>query len=464
MLRFFKQYYPIRNIFFVLGEGLFIYISVLVATWMLLNPESIPLRELLSRKASLIAFVCMICLYFNDVYDLQITNSYFELGIRLFQALGASSIILAFVYFLFKEMIIGKGIFFITIIFSMLLIVIWRFFYKFVLTSGIFDQKIMLLGSGSLGERIVNEIFRRKDCGYKVSSVIMESHNGNLSSYQGIPVIYKKKFKGLSQTAKEMGIKKIVLDLKEKRGAFPTRELLNCRIDGIDILECNSFYEMLTGKLFVGQINPGWLIFSDGFKKSIIKNFLKRFTDIFFSFILLVMFLPVILATVILIKIDSKGPVLFLQERVGQKRKIFKILKFRSMIVDAEKKSGPVWAQSDDDRITRFGKFARKWRIDEIPQLLNVLKGDMSFAGPRPERYYFVKKLEEVIPYYAQRFAVKPGVTGWAQVNYGYGASMEDAIEKLNYDLFYIKNMSIFVDLIIVLRTIKTVLLGKGAR
>ena len=176
------------------------------------------------------------------------------------------------------------------------------------------------------------------------------------------------------------------------------------------------------------------------------------------------MFLPVILATAILIKIDSKGPVFFLQERVGQKRKIYKILKFRSMIVNAEKQSGPVWAESNDDRITRIGKFIRKWRIDEIPQLWNVLRGDMSFAGPRPERDYFVKKLEDVIPYYGQRFSVKPGVTGWAQVSYGYGASVEDAVEKLNYDLFYIKNMSIFMDLIIVLRTVKTVLFGKGAR
>ncbi|MBT8358782.1 MAG: TIGR03013 family PEP-CTERM/XrtA system glycosyltransferase [Deltaproteobacteria bacterium] len=464
MLRFFKQYYPIRNIFFVIGEGFFIYISVLAATWMLFNPESFAFNNLFSRKASLIAFVCMICLYFNDVYDLQITNSYFELGIRLFQALGASSIILACVYFLFQEMIIGKGIFFITIIFSMMLIIIWRFFYKFILTTSIFDQKIIILGSGGVGEQIVNETIKRRDCGYKVSSVIMESHNGSLLSYHGTPVIYKKKFEGLCQTAKEMGIKKIVLDLKEKRGAFPTKELLNCRIGGIDILEGNSFYEMLTGKLIVNQINPGWLIFSDGFKKSFIKRFMKRFIDILFSFILLVILLPVILATAILIKIDSRGPVFFSQSRVGQKRKIYKVFKFRSMIVDAEKRSGPVWAKSNDDRITRIGKFIRKCRIDEIPQLWNVLKGDMSFAGPRPERYYFVNKLEEVIPYYSQRFSVKPGVTGWAQVSYGYGATVEDAIEKLNYDLYYIKNMSIFMDLIIVMRTVKTVLFGKGSR
>jgi sugar transferase (PEP-CTERM system associated) len=464
MLRFFKQYYPIRNIFFVIGEGLFIYISVLVATWILLNPESVAFDNLFSRKAFLIAFVCMICLYFNDVYDLQITNSYLELGIRLFQALGASSIILACVYFLFQEMIIGKGIFFITIIISMLLIIIWRFFYKFLLTSGMFDQKIILLGSGGIGEQIVNEIIKRRDCGYKVSSVIMESHDGNLSSYQGIPVIYKKKFEGLCQIAKEMDIKKIVVDLKEKRGAFPAGELLNCRIDGIDILEGNSFYEMLTGKLIVGRINPGWLIFSDGFRKSFVRRFLKRVVDVILSFFMLLLLLPVFFIAAVLIKLDSKGTVFFSQERVGENGKTYMVHKFRSMAANAEEHSGPVWAQDDDSRITRVGGYIRKLRIDEIPQLWNVLKGEMSFVGPRPERDYFIKKLEEIIPYYSQRFSVKPGITGWAQVRYGYGASVEDAVEKLNYDLFYIKNMSIFMDLIIVLRTVKIVLFGKGAR
>ena len=464
MLRFFKQYYPIRNIFFVIGEGLFLYISVLMATWILLNPESFAFDNLFSRKAFLIAFVCMICLYFNDVYDLQVTDSYFELGIRLFQALGASSIILACVYFLFQEMIIGKGIFSITIIISMLLIIMWRFFYKFVLTSGMFDQKILILGSGGMGEQIVNEIIKRRDCGYKVSYVIMESHDGNLSSYQGIPVIYKKKFEGLCQIAKEMDIKKIVVDLKEKRGAFPTRELLNCRVDGIDILEGNSFYEMLTGKLIVGQIKPGWLIFSDGFRKSFTRRISKRVVDVILSFFMLLLLLPVFFITAVLIKLDSKGAVFFSQERKGENRKTYMVHKFRSMAANAEEHSGPVWAQDDDSRITRVGGYIRKLRIDEIPQLWNVLKGEMSFVGPRPEREYFIKKLEAAIPYYAQRFSVKPGITGWAQVRYGYGASVEDAIEKLNYDLFYIKNMSVFMDLIIVLRTVKIVLFGKGAR
>jgi len=290
----------------------------------------------------------------------------------------------------------------------------------------------------------------------------MDSHDGNLSSYQGVPVIYKEKYEGLCQTAGEMGIKKIVISLKEKRGAFPTRELLNCRTDGIEILEGNSFYEMLTGKFIVSQINPAWLIFSNGFKKSFARRFFKRVADLILSLVMLLLLLPVFFITAVLVKLDSKGTVFFSQERVGENNKNYLVHKFRSMTADAEKISGPVWAKDDDTRITRVGRYIRKLRIDEIPQLLNVIKGQMSFVGPRPEREHFVKKLEEIIPYYSQRFCVKPGITGWAQVRYGYGASVDDAVEKLNYDLFYIKNMSIFMDLIIVLRTIKIVLFGKG--
>jgi sugar transferase (PEP-CTERM system associated) len=264
--------------------------------------------------------------------------------------------------------------------------------------------------------------------------------------------------------AEELNISKIVVALTEKRGALPTKELVRCRVKGIQIIEGASFYEMLTGRFIVKQINPAWLIFSEGFYKSRTRRFLKRSTDIILSIALLILLSPLIVAIAILIKIDSKGPVIFSQERLGKNKKTYLIHKFRSMVSDAEKHSGPVWAKDNDSRITRVGRYIRKWRMDEIPQLWNVLKGDMSFVGPRPEREFFVKKLEDIIPYFTERFSVKPGVTGWAQVCYSYGASVEDAIEKLNYDLFYIKNMSIFMDFMIIMRTVKIVLFGKGAR
>ena len=228
------------------------------------------------------------------------------------------------------------------------------------------------------------------------------------------------------------------------------------------IIQGNSFYEMLAGKVIVSSTNPTWFIFSEGFNKNRLKMALKRLEDIFSSMMLILTLSPIIFLTALIIKLDSKGPLIYAQERLGKRKKPYKVYKFRSMRTDAEKNTGPVWASKNDDRVTRVGHFIRKWRIDEIPQLWNVLKGDMSLVGPRPEREFFINQLEEQIPYYSERFSVKPGLTGWAQVCYGYGDSIEDAIEKLNYDLFYIKNISIVMDIVIIFRTVKTVIFGFG--
>jgi sugar transferase (PEP-CTERM system associated) len=276
--------------------------------------------------------------------------------------------------------------------------------------------------------------------------------------------LVERSFQGLCSIAKRYEIKKIIVALEESRGAFPTKELLACRVSGIDIIEGSTFYEMLTGKIIVEQIKPAWLIFSKGFEKSFARRLFKRVVDLAMSIIMTVILSPFLAVVATLIKLESRGPVIFTQDRMGANRENYMVYKFRSMVTDAEKKTGPVWAGDDDPRITRVGRVIRKLRIDELPQIWNVLKGDMSFVGPRPEREFFVKQLEEIIPFYAERFYAKPGITGWAQVSYGYGASVEDAIEKLNYDLFYIKNMSIFMDLVIIFKTVKIVLFGKGAR
>lgn len=465
MLRLFKQYYPIRNLFFVIGESLVIFASVFLASWILIGANSFHLNLWLWLKILLIAFVCQTCLYYNDLYDLKVTDSFSELGIRLFQALGAAAIFLAAVYVIFPEAIIKEGIFVVSICFIIVFTVSWRLGYMLILSRHMFDQKIILLGSGELAQNVVQEINDKKDCGYTVAVTVQDgSVDTDHTNRKNTSIICKKDYEGICEMAEELKIKKIVVALTDRRGKFPAKELLRCRVNGIEVLEGSSFYEMLTGKLLVEHISPAWLIFSEGFHKSRIRRFLKRTLDLILSFIMLILLLPAIIATAILIKIDSKGPVFFSQERVGEKRKPYKVHKFRSMITDAERQSGPVWAKDDDDRITRVGNVIRKCRLDEIPQLWNVLKGEMSFVGPRPEREFFVKQLEDMIPYYGERFTVKPGITGWAQVSYGYGATVDDAVEKLNYDLFYIKNMSIFMDLMIVLRTIKTVLFGKGAR
>ena len=464
MLRIFKQYYPVRNAFFVVGEGLFIFLSVIIASWLLIGHGFIMEDHALLLKTLLISVVCQLFLYYNDLYDLNVTDTYQELFIRLLQALGASAIFLAIVYFLFPACIIGRGVFIVSICFVITFIVLWRVGYTHVLNRGLFDKKIVLLGSGELAMNIAKEISDSRDCGYRIAAVVNGKRPDD-QCFAGVSArICKNGYDGLCNEARDLNINKIVVAIEERRTGFPIRQLLQCRVDGIEVIEGTSFYEMLTGKLLVEKINPSWLIFSEGFRKSWMRRVIKRTGDLLLSIIMLGLLAPILIAVAILIKLDSKGSVLFSQERVGENRKPYMVHKFRSMVQDAEKQSGPVWAQSNDSRVTRVGKFIRKWRIDELPQLFNVIKGEMSFVGPRPEREFFVKELEEAIPYYGERFSVKPGVTGWAQVNYPYGASVEDAKEKLNYDLFYIKNMSIFMDMMVVMRTVKTVLFGEGAR
>ena len=464
MLRLFKQYYPVRNAIFVVGEALFIFLSVLIASFLMIGSESFSTDHGLIPKTLLICAVCQLCLYYNDLYDMNVADSFHELFTRLLQALGASAIFLAGVYFLFPICVIGRGIFSISICFVIAFIVLWRLAYTHILNRGLFNKKIILLGNGELSKNIASQIEENKDCGYQVSAVIEGKDAGDGNVAQSFQSICRNGYDELCESARKLNIDKIVVALEERRGCFPVKPLLRCRVNGFEVIEGTSFYEMLTGKLIVEKINPSWLIFSEGFTKSWLKKLFKRSSDIVFSLILLIVLAPLLTAVAILIKLDSKGPIIFSQERVGENKKPYVIYKFRSMMDNAEDQCGPVWAKCDDPRITRVGKFIRKWRIDEFPQIFNVIRGDMSFVGPRPEREFFVKELEKTVPYYSERFSVKPGITGWAQVNYHYGDSVDDAKEKLNYDLFYIKNMSIFMDLMVVMRTVKTMMMGEGAR
>ena len=466
MLRLLKQYYPIRNVFFIMTESLVILASVVFAAWVKGGTESGVFTAEVLAKALLIASVCQIALYYNDLYDFRNPGDFSDLSLRLLQAIGSATIILALAYFIFPVVIVKTDIFVPSIALSIVFIISLRILYTKMLDRGMFNQKIILLGSGDLARDIHESIADKIDCGYAIACVVLEGSHDEVGTRQpGTTFFLKNNIEGgLFKFAKKNDISKIIVALKEKRGGFPVEELLDCRIGGIDVLEGTTFYEMLTGKLLVNLVNPGWLIFSEGFKRSHIKLVVKRIMDVLFSLILLMLSLPIVILVSLLIKIDSKGPVIYSQERVGRRKKIFNIYKFRSMLENAEELSGPVWADEDDPRITRVGKRLRQLRVDELPQLWNVLKGDMSFVGPRPERDKFVKELERIIPYYHQRHTIKPGLTGWAQVNYGYGATVEDAIEKLNYDLFYIKNVSFLLDLVVVFRTVKIVLFGRGAR
>jgi len=271
-------------------------------------------------------------------------------------------------------------------------------------------------------------------------------------------------YEQLLEVVERESINKIVVALHDRRGKLPVEALLTCKLRGVDVEEGTTFYEQLSGKILLENLRPSWIIFSSGFVVSPLMQLLKRLVDILLSGVGLVLAAPLIPVIALLIKIDSRGSVFFTQERVGQNGQLFVLIKFRSMQADAESATGPVYANVGDYRVTRVGRLLRTTRLDELPQLLNVLRGDMSFVGPRPERPYFFEQFEKEIPYYGQRWSVKPGITGWAQVSYPYGSTLEDAIEKLRLDLYYIKNMSLFLDLFIILKTVKIVLLGQGAR
>ncbi len=258
-------------------------------------------------------------------------------------------------------------------------------------------------------------------------------------------------------------LERIVVALDDQRGTAPIRDLLSCKMRGMTVEQGASFYERITGRILVERITPSWIIFSDGFFLSRYKYLGKRLTDLFIASILSVIFLPLLLITALCIKLESPGSIFYFQERVGEANHLFRMVKFRSMCQDAER-NGAVWAKVNDDRVTRVGEVIRRLRIDEIPQLWNVIKGDMSLVGPRPERKIFVDELEKKIPFYTIRHNFKPGVTGWAQVCYPYGASDLDALKKLEYDLYYMKNVSLAFDLLVIFKTVKTILFKKGSR
>ena len=463
ILRIFNKYVPTRKMAFFFLESFFVMGMVIFGAYLRFLGDLRGFETLgsLFFKALLVAGTVQICLYYFDLYDLKYFRKKIELIIRLLQSFGVSSIILAFLYYLFPELIIGRGVFFISLILMVLVVIFWRLLYNYLLKTRALDQRILILGIGSMAKSIAGEMIQKIDTGFRIIGFIAEAPDR-----VGEKLINPSIIGDLSQLCaivQREKINRIIVALEEWRGKFPGAELLKCRMNGITIQEGIDFLEHLTGRLQVESLRPSFLIFSDGFRKSKSIRWAKRSIEFFFSLIGLICLSPLILIISLLIKIDSRGPILYQQERVGENGKVFKLFKFRSMFENAET-NGPVWAGEEDARITWIGRCIRKWRCDEIPQMLNVLKGDMAFVGPRPERPFFVEKLRKEIPFYDQRLVVRPGITGWAQIKYRYGASKEDSLEKMKYDLYYIKNLSILFDLVIIFETIKVVLFKKGAR
>ena len=456
-----KKYYPTRNLLFFFGEGLLIFFTVTVTQFLFYGDYSLVNDELIClQRAGLVTIVFQLSLYFFDLYDLGVVSSFTDTAARITQAFGAGVMMLAAIYYIFPQATITSTIFWVGYLAICVVIMAWRTSYLLALRQKMFTQPVVLLGNGSLAESIHKEISERMDSGFRIVAYVSSKP---LAFPVPDHVHVVNEYCSLQQICLESNAERIVVALEDRRGATPVKELIDCRLQGTIISQGIGFYEKLTGKIMVEKAKPDWIIYSGGFKTGRTSSFCKRATDILLSAFGLLISLPITLVSALIIKLESPGPIFYTQERVGENGKAFKIIKFRSMGQDAEK-NGAVWAMVNDNRVTKFGGFIRKVRIDEIPQMWNILIGEMSFVGPRPERSVFVEQLDKKIPYYSLRHSIKPGLTGWAQICYPYGASEEDALRKLEYDLYYLKNISISLDLWIIFKTAKTVLFKKGAR
>jgi len=357
------------------------------------------------------------------------------------------------------SIVIGGGIFLTSLGLLLVAIPVWRLAFEGLTRDPHLEEHILIVGTGALARTVAQQILAQHDFAYRIVGFV---DDGPANEAPGDPLVLGRAG-DLPHLIARHHVDRIVVSLTDRRGKLPITELLQAKLSGIRVEDAATTYERITGKILTDGIKPSWLIFSDGFCASRGTRWVKRGIDLVLAFVGLIVAAPLMALTGIAIRLDSPGPILYCQDRVGENGRVFTLCKFRSMRADAENGT-PVWAKEKDDRVTRVGRFLRLARLDELPQLWNVLKGDMSFVGPRPERPFFVEQLAAAIPFYMERHAVKPGVTGWAQVKYRYGSSIEDAMEKFRYDLYYIKHLSIVFDLTIVVDTVKVILSGKGAK
>jgi sugar transferase (PEP-CTERM system associated) len=454
-----------RTVLLIIVEAMLLFVGMIVAVYLrlgFLDGEF----ELVHRygffKAGLATIFCLSAFYLYDLYDFVVMHDRRELVLRLIQALGLAWVALALASYALPQLMIGRGVWLIALPLALTLTITWRVAIHWFLGHPGIGERILIVGSGAAAVEIAREVLGRRDAGYRVLGFV--DSNPALVGKSLINPRVVGLTDDLEEIVKREGVDRIVVSMGERRGQFPSDQLLRLSLSGhVSIEEGASFYERLTGRVHLDMLRPSWLIFSGRGRQVRLNAFARALFHRLVALAGAILSLPIAILTAILIKLDSRGPVLYRQERVGRNGRPFTLMKFRSMRVDAEK-NGPVWAQSADDRVTRVGRIIRKIRVDEIPQFWNILKGEMSFVGPRPERPHFVAQLAEEIPYYEQRHLIAPGLTGWAQIKYPYGSSIEDARQKLQYDLYYIKNQSLMLDAAILFETVKTILFGRGAR
>jgi lipopolysaccharide/colanic/teichoic acid biosynthesis glycosyltransferase len=488
-----------------------------------LDPASARWQVLLSSL--IVAVLAQVTLAFNELYDFRVSSSRFERMARFLTSSSSAVLLVTLALALVRRWEIEgvlefpplpftqAAVLLTTALFAaFLLVFLWRHVFHSLLGRSSFQERLLILGGGRTAKRLLDELNGRSNTGFELVALLARSDTTverRQRDRRGSPATTgnpwfeasqseasrreesgEALYEDLSETklliapapgsrleeappgpgtreplpalCQRLSVDLIVVAIEERRGSLPTDELLRCRLDGVVVQEAEAFFERLTGKIPAEAMRPSYLIFNPGFDMHPLAAMTKRLMDFTLALVGLALTWPAMLAVALAVRLDSSGPVLFRQERTGQGGRPFTLCKFRSMRADAERISGPVWAAEDDPRITRVGRWLRKTRLDELPQLFNILAGSMSLVGPRPERPHFVAELADKLPYYNQRHSVKPGLTGWAQINYPYGNTVEDALQKLQYDLFYIKYQSLLFDLSILFNTVKTVLLRKG--
>jgi len=462
MFRIFSQYVS-RKAFLLFFADLGLGVLAIVLATLIRSPDqetyayatAFPIFE---YRVALVLGAFLVCAYYNDVYNSATIGSVSEQFFRLAQAVGVACFGLAALYFVAPDLRLGRGVFALGVFFMLLGWTLMRWFADQFWHGAVPKMNVALVGVHDLAQTTALEIGHRADLNMRVVGFIEPDSE---SRWPATNVEVLGRVADLDQILQTYSVQKLIVALDQSE-VVPTPGLLRARTRGVVIEDARAMLAALTGRVAIDTIPSSWFIFSEGFRRSRYASAFKRLIDLAMSLVGLTLSLPVMLIVAICVRLESKGPILFRQQRVGLNGKCFELMKFRTMREDAEADGVARWAQKNDPRVTRIGGFLRKYRFDELPQFVNVIRGEMSLVGPRPERPEFVERLRAEIPFYDERHTMRPGITGWAQICYPYGATVEDALRKLEYDLFYLKNVSIFFDAAIVLQTVKIILWGRG--
>jgi sugar transferase (PEP-CTERM system associated) len=462
MVRVFRHYVPVQLLLLAALEAATLFASMYLGVALRFAGHDIDELGAIYPRAIAFSAVMLGCLTAFGFYMRETPKGNWSYYARFMAAFLVGWVVMTLVFYIYPGLFLGRGAFGLAFFFAFSGTALGRMVFFRVVDQQALQRRVLVLGAGTRAAE-VGKLLRANPSGHKFHLVGYLPIRDSEHAVEPSEILTEKR--PLLSIVHKYAVDEVVVGIRDRRnGGLCMSDLLECKLEGVTVTDLSTFFERETGHVQLDSLNPSWMVFSDGFQRGSYKTVVKRGFDVAVSLLLLLLTLPIMALTAVLIYLETGLPIFYRQERVGECGQVFKILKFRSMRQDAERAGAPQWARQNDDRVTRVGRVIRLLRIDELPQIFNVLKGDMSFVGPRPERPFFVQELAKQIPFYLNRHTVKPGITGWAQIRYPYGASVQDAMRKLQYDLYYAKNYSLFLDLIILFQTAQVILFGKGAR